>query len=88
MAFVAETLVLQPGDSLFLYTDGVTEARDEAKKFFGEQRLQEILSATAGQEAEKQTETVLKKLSAFVGEANQSDDITMLALAYGKKDEN
>ncbi len=88
MAFAAETLVLQPGDSLFLYTDGVTEARDEAKEFFGEQRLQEILSATAGQGAEKQMETVLEKLFAFVGEANQSDDITMLALAYGKKDEN
>ena len=86
MAFVAETLVLQPGNSLFLYTDGVTEARDEAKEFFGEQRLQEILSATAGQEAGKQTETVLEKLFAFVGDANQSDDITMLALAYGKKE--
>jgi serine phosphatase RsbU (regulator of sigma subunit) len=75
-------------DILILYTDGVTEARDEAKEFFGEQRLQEILSATAGQGDEKQMETVLEKLFAFVGEANQSDDITMLALAYGKKDEN
>ena len=65
MAFVAESLTLQPGDSLFLYTDGVTEAMDAERGFFGEQRLQDTLSAKPG----------------------QSDDITMMALSYGRKDE-
>ena len=88
MAFAAENLTLQRGDSLFLYTDGVTEARDGAKGFFGEQRLQEVLSSTAGQGAGVQMEAVRERLAAFVGEAAQSDDITMLALAYGQKDED
>ena len=88
MAFAAENLTLQRGDSLFLYTDGVTEARDGAKGFFGEQRLQEVLSSTAGQGAGVQMEAVRERLAAFVGEAAQSDDITMLALAYGQTDED
>ncbi|SEH21697.1 SpoIIE family protein phosphatase [Selenomonas sp. KH1T6] len=88
MTFVAEKLTLQPGDSLFLYTDGVTEAMDSAGGFFGERRLQETLSAKSVQGAGEQIGMVLEAVSSFVGEASQSDDITMLALAYGKKDEN
>ncbi|MBO6291256.1 MAG: SpoIIE family protein phosphatase [Selenomonas sp.] len=88
MAFVAEKVTLQPGDSFFLYTDGVTEAMDSEGGFFGERRLKETLSAKSVQGAGEQVEMVLEALSAFVGEASQSDDITMLALAYGKKDEN
>ena len=87
MTFVAEKLTLQPGDSLFLYTDGVTEAMDSLGGFFGEQRLQETLSAKSVQGAGEQVEMVLEALAAFVGEASQSDDITMLALAYGKGNE-
>ena len=85
MSFVAEDLLLQPGDSLFLYTDGVTEAMDAGEDFFGEQRLQEVLSAKSGQGAGEQLEAVREVLASFVGEASQSDDITMLALAYGKR---
>ena len=64
MAFAAENLTLQRGDSLFLYTDGVTEARDGAKGFFGEQRLQEAVSSTAGQGAGVQMEAVRERLAA------------------------
>lgn len=87
MSFVAEELTLQKGDSLFLYTDGVTEAMDAAEGFFGEQRLQDTLSAKSGQGARAQLEAVREEVAAFVGEASQSDDITMLALAYGKGNE-
>ena len=87
MDFVADTLTMQPGDSLFLYTDGVTEAMDAERGFFGEQRLQDTLSAKPGQGAGEQLETVLEAVSSFVGEASQSDDITMMALAYGTTNE-
>ena len=86
MVFGAETLTLQPGDSLFLYTDGVTEAMNAEGGFFGEPRLQDTLSVRPGWGAGEQLATVLEAVSSFVGEASQSDDITMLALAYGKKD--
>jgi sigma-B regulation protein RsbU (phosphoserine phosphatase) len=73
------TAQLQPGDTLFAYTDGVTEARDEAGRFLGDQRLRDALAvpATSADELVGRVEELLR---AHAGDAEQNDDITMLAV--------
>lgn len=75
--YVQESVRLETGDRLLLYTDGVTEATDGEKRFFGEARLNETLLAARGREA---VPTVLDAVRAFAGDAEQHDDITILAL--------
>ncbi|MBE6095285.1 MAG: HAMP domain-containing protein [Schwartzia succinivorans] len=81
--------VLAPGDVLFLYTDGVTEALNEKEELYGEERLLETLNRTdaSGISAREILEAVRADVARHVGEAEQTDDITMLSLVYrGKRD--
>ena len=76
-----ETL-LKPGESITLYTDGITEARNEAGEFFGEERLINVFNKmeyTCPLEFHHQ---IKDELAEFVKGAPQSDDITMLTLRY------
>jgi serine phosphatase RsbU (regulator of sigma subunit) len=75
-------VLLERGDCLFLYTDGVVEAQNERGEFFGEDRMRIVLEGGNGMSAESLTRAVLESLSAFTEGAEQSDDITMLALRY------
>jgi len=75
---------LVPGDSLVLYTDGITEAMDSEHHLLGADRIEEILHrAQPGIVAQSITELLLSGVAAFVGGAEQSDDITLLVLRYG-----
>ena len=71
---------MSPGDMLLLYTDGVTEANNITKEEFGEQRLKELLSSTLQVGCQQMIDMVKDGVKAFAGEAEQSDDITLLAL--------
>ena len=73
---------LNQGDMLYLYTDGVTEAADVSERLYGEDRLQNTLNANVGLAPEELILEVQKDISVFVGEADQSDDITMLCLEF------
>ena len=75
-------LFLKRGDKLFLYSDGVTEANDAQQKMFGEERLEAFLNSHAKEEPEEICLALAKELADFQGEAQQFDDITMLALVY------
>ena len=79
--FVSHKVEMQRGDELIFFTDGVTEARNEGRKFFGEQRLLRTLSAAGGR-AEQGIESVYQAVREYAGEAAPSDDITMLELVY------
>jgi sigma-B regulation protein RsbU (phosphoserine phosphatase) len=79
-AYASETLDLGAGDSLLLYTDGVTEAADGAGQLFGPERLRVCFAEGAGGTATESVERVLRAVRAFAGGAPQSDDITILAL--------
>jgi sigma-B regulation protein RsbU (phosphoserine phosphatase) len=68
---------LAPGDTLVLYTDGITEAQDERREFFQEDRLKESLIANRGRPAEALRDAILGAVSEFVGDAPQSDDIAL-----------
>jgi sigma-B regulation protein RsbU (phosphoserine phosphatase) len=73
---------LAPGDEIFLYTDGVTEASDENQTLFGEERLIEVLNGTPEESVEARCKTVKRAIDSFVGDAEQFDDITMLSLRF------
>lgn len=76
------TVQLQPGDLLYLYTDGVTEATDAENNLFGETRLQAVLQQKMSGDIQTVCTQVKEDVDRFVGEAPQFDDITMLALTY------
>jgi sigma-B regulation protein RsbU (phosphoserine phosphatase) len=71
---------LLPGESFLIYTDGVTEAMNEARDLFGEDRLLAAVEGGASLSSEKLTERVVEKVEEFVQEAERSDDITLLAV--------
>ncbi len=72
---------IDPGDTLFIYTDGVTEARAPGGEFFGEEEMVRQLSEAAVR-GEELLDHMDGALSAFVGRAEQSDDITMMAVHW------
>jgi sigma-B regulation protein RsbU (phosphoserine phosphatase) len=71
---------LNPGDILFLYTDGITEAANAKDEFYGKDRLKAFLDANAGKPLREMIDTFRDNIAAFVNGAEQSDDITMMAL--------
>ena len=73
---------LQPGDRIYLYTDGVTEATDTEEQLYGEDRLLTYLNAHQSDGARATLTGVKADVDAFVGEAEQFDDITMLMVEY------
>lgn len=75
-----DTLQLEQGDTLFMFTDGVTEATDAAYNEFGVERLGDILSQHSHSNCQQIVEAVKKGIKNFVGETEQSDDITMLVV--------
>ena len=75
-----ETLQLEHGDTLLLYTDGVTEAVNSGDEEFGEQRLQAVLAQLTSNSSQDIIERIKACVSDFAGEAEQSDDITLLAI--------
>ena len=75
-----DTLQLEHGDTLVMFTDGVTEAMNGAEQEFGVERLDNILSGMAGKGSQQIVEAVKAGVSDFVDDAEQSDDITMLVL--------
>ena len=74
------TLKLEKGDALVMFTDGVTEAMNTANEEFGEQRLEDTLEDVAMHNCQQMVDAIKADVAAFAGEAEQSDDITVLAL--------
>lgn len=82
MEYRSQQITLQPGDRLFLYTDGVTEATRLDEEMFGEERLARALMEVSRQPLSEVLHTVKTQIDSFVGEAEQFDDITMLIMQY------
>ena len=78
--FSEETLQLEHGETLLLYTDGVTEAINVNDEEYGEKRLEETLKDVTQQNCQQIINTVKADVKTFAGEAEQSDDITLLAI--------
>lgn len=77
-------IFLQPGDRLFLYTDGVTEAINKNEEAFGEGHLLNIINESGDFDIYKVLDSVKSEINHFVGDSEQFDDITMVILEYKK----
>ncbi|MFL6797995.1 MAG: PP2C family protein-serine/threonine phosphatase [Xanthobacteraceae bacterium] len=73
-------LSLAPGEGIYVYTDGVTEANNASGELFSEERLESVLIGVAGEPSREVVKSVSDAVRAFVGNALPSDDITMLGL--------
>jgi serine phosphatase RsbU (regulator of sigma subunit) len=75
-----ERLELSPGDVIVLYTDGITEAMNSNSDLFGESRLSRIVEEHGHLESDELRERIMREIEAFVGTADQHDDMTMILL--------
>ena len=75
-------LTLAPGDAIVITTDGVSEARDIDSEFFTEERLLDVVTGKSDTSVVEITADVLAAVRAFAGDAEQSDDITIMTLRY------
>ncbi len=82
LPYASGRITLKPHETLFLFTDGVSEAMDPDGNEFGEARLQAVLSATAGRPVEAILTAMTDAVRAFAAGAAQSDDITCLVVRY------
>ena len=78
--YTDKTLQLDHGDTLVMFTDGVTEATDSTNRPFGTERLDNILSGVADKSSREIVEAIKAGITDFVEDAEQTDDITILAL--------
>ena len=82
MKYRKNSLQLMPGDKLYLYTDGVTEATDNNTELYGEERLLDFVNSLETVEPESLCKLIKEEVDKFVGTAPQFDDITMLAINF------
>ncbi|MCA9958806.1 MAG: SpoIIE family protein phosphatase [Anaerolineales bacterium] len=80
VAFAEETAVLAPGDALIIYTDGVTEARDTTRGFFGDERLTAAIAAARGARATELVQQLVTAVTHFTGDMPQADDLTIVVI--------
>jgi len=81
-SYTKAKLSLQPGDTIYMYTDGVTEAFNDKREMFSAERLKEEVRLCRQDTAEKLARETLQKVRSFTGKTPQSDDITILVLKY------
>jgi sigma-B regulation protein RsbU (phosphoserine phosphatase) len=79
--FVAEaTVSLQPGDSVVLYTDGITEAENADEQLYGIERLCDVVSRHWDKSAEEMKQAVIDDVTQFIGTHKVYDDLTLVVL--------
>ncbi|MBF0538351.1 MAG: SpoIIE family protein phosphatase [Nitrospirae bacterium] len=80
--FAKEMVSIKKGDGIFIYTDGITDARDARQQSFTAHPLERLLSDNNNDGANHLVERIVDALKTFIGDAPQFDDISMLALKY------
>ena len=83
LKYSEQETMIAPGKILFLYTDGLTEAENSSQNLFGMQRINEVIATFEGSPQEL-IETMTAAVHQFVGDTEQSDDLTMLAFRIRK----
>lgn len=78
--FVERTLLLEQGDKVFLYTDGIPEAHNKDEEMYGNDRMLEALNKNASQTGKAFLDAIDADARSFIGKADQFDDMTMLLL--------
>ncbi|HUI42355.1 MAG TPA: SpoIIE family protein phosphatase [Terriglobia bacterium] len=75
--FSTQSILLQPGDEMVIFSDGVTEAQNTSREFFGDARLKEFLQASAGLPVQEMCSRMVETVENFAGLAPQADDVTV-----------
>ena len=83
--YTVQEISIQPDSLIFLYTDGLTEAKNAEHKLFGLERIQAVLNTCTDNDSEEVLEKITQSVNGFVKLAEQSDDLTMLAIRYTPK---
>ena len=83
--FEGQKMLIHPQTTIFLYTDGLTEAENETHKQYGDNRMREEVHSIDPITPKSLIEHMSDTVNTFVGDADQSDDLTMLAIQYSKK---
>ena len=77
-----QTMQMRPGSTLFLYTDGLTEARNAKGELFGRDKVLQMISESGTDNPKQLVETTIEWWHQFIGATEQSDDLTLLAINY------
>ena len=80
-SYTVQEMQMAPGTIIFLYTDGLTEAETHTHEQFGEERMQHVISSFSGT-PQQLIDAMTLAVHHFVGDTEQSDDLTMLAIQY------
>lgn len=84
--YIAQEKLIEPNSVIFLYTDGLTEAENINQQLFGEKRLIDVIQQVESTlQPHTFIEHIFENVKQFVGEADQSDDLTMMAVRYSKE---
>ena len=82
ITYTMKRLVLAPGESLLLYSDGVTEAMNENEELYSDEHFLEFLEKLGNRSPEATIAAVMQSVLAFAGKAPQADDITLMMVRY------
>ena len=82
IVYKQQRTMLKPGDSIFLYTDGVVEATDKDGKIYGDDRLYKCINSHKNEEPNKLCNSILEEVDRFYEGAAQFDDMTELCLKF------
>ena len=85
--FEEHEIEIKPGDRVFVYTDGLPEARNSDKEFFGTDRMLDVLNKDPYAKGQALLTAMINEMSSFVGNAEQFDDVTMLIFDYYGSDD-
>ena len=80
--FEAQEVTLAPGTTILLYTDGLTEAENQEKELFGCERMTEVADSLRDKNPQELIKSLEETVHTFAGGAEQSDDLTMMAIKY------
>ena len=80
--YAMKRIILDTGEGLFLYSDGVTEAMDEQERLYSDGRLLEVLKAMGQMSSAEVVESVTQDVLSFAGTAPQADDITVMMIRF------
>ncbi|MCH8558509.1 MAG: SpoIIE family protein phosphatase [Balneolia bacterium] len=81
--YESHTITLKPGDTLFTYTDGISEAENGNRELYGEDRMMRLLERTIGKPVETVVKSAFLDVLKFAEAHEQSDDITAMAVRFG-----
>ena len=82
MSYRSQTIMLEPGDELLLYTDGVNEALNKENEWYGNDRLESFLAEHPDLQPEELAHALRADVARWAQGAEQSDDVTILAMEY------